>query len=112
MAANNPTHGESIIKIVESTIGGKKLIATDQFQAFLDELGTLFNSVSDDESQDLFTLSVQLGASKARITGNSRDIQDLFNLSASLNVENSRLRAKLDSQIDKFNDLEQVVYGS
>ena len=29
MAANNPVHGQSIIKVVESALGGKKLIATD-----------------------------------------------------------------------------------
>ena len=44
MAANNPRHGEAIIKVVTDATGGKKLIASDQFQAFLDQLGVVVNS--------------------------------------------------------------------
>ena len=97
MTANNPTHGEAIIKVVESTIAGKKLIATDQFQAFLDDLAKLLNTASSEETQELFTLSVEMGASRANIRVNSKQIAELFSLSASLS--------------DAFDDLEQVVYA-
>ena len=59
MAANNPRHGDPIIIAVDSAIGGKKLIASEPFQAFLDQLGILFDTLTSTTSEDALQLLTQ-----------------------------------------------------
>lgn len=51
--ANNPRHGDAIIKAVTDPIGGQKLIASNQFQAFLDTLGVVVNENVTENFSDL-----------------------------------------------------------
>ena len=140
MAANNPKHGDAIIRAAPDALGGTKLIATRQFQQFLDQLGTAVDSSSDSDIQSIASLNVQLGHEKARTSVNTKSISDLFQQSASLtaqfgwqkgrvsthikaladlfqqlatvNTENGRLKAVIQRQRQDFEGLEQEFYGS
>ena len=50
MAVNNPRHGDAIIEQRLDALGNKKLVASIQFQRYLDELATL--ALEADEGTD------------------------------------------------------------
>lgn len=106
MAANNPSHGDAIIKAVEDQFGSKKLIATDQFQAFLDELGTLFNNLTSATSEDALQLLTQnntdtlsainvLQAKIKPISDSLQLIEDIMGQIGQIQAESSRMNKRL-----------------
>jgi hypothetical protein len=112
MASNIPKHGEPIIEKKAGQLCGDKFIASFQFQRFLDELGALFDVQSDGESQEVFSLSVQLGANSAKIAATISQMEEVTQYMASIEAENTQLKALMKAQVDAFTDLEQVVYGN
>ena len=111
--ASIPKHGDSIIEQASSQLGGDKFIASFQFQKFLDDLGTLFDEQSgSNNDQDLFSLSVRLGASSAKIEILGSDLEEVIEYITSVDADNKRLQAMIKSHIDSLADLEQVVYTS
>lgn len=67
--ANNPRHGDAIIKTVTDPIGGTKLIASNQFQAFLDTLGANIDSGDNESTVDIEQNIESLSLSASRLRG-------------------------------------------
>ena len=83
MASNIPKHGDAIIEVKTDGFGGKKLVASFQFQRFLDELGVVSNNSDSETSEQLIS---------------------------ALNLKNALLLAKIDNQEQHILDLEQLLY--
>ena len=75
MAANNPKHGDAIIRPAPDPLGGTKLIASRQFQQFLDQLGQTVDNESDDDVNVLLNLNSQIGRLKAVIDRQDKELE-------------------------------------
>jgi len=74
MAANNPKHGDAIIRQSPDPLGGTKLIATQQFQRFLDELGDAANA---GVTNSFINLVAQIGRLQAVIHKQDKELESL-----------------------------------
>lgn len=104
---NLPRHGDNIIEEISSPLGGKKFVASFQFQRFLDEIGSL--SDASDEVQSIASLLSVASKNKAFISTLSLEMQDFLQELASLKAESAKLSALIKQQSGAFNDLEQLV---
>jgi len=77
MAANNPRHGDEIVRQSPDSLGGTKLIATRQFQQFLDQLGDTVNNEGSDSENVLLNLTSQIGRLKAVIQKQDKELDCL-----------------------------------
>lgn len=117
MASSNLTkHGDEIIKRVKAPLGGEKLVASFQFQRFLDELGEIVLLSDDDNSQGVASLLTVVSKNRSLISGLSRELkvflqelQDSSQEVQSLRAENSKLSALIQEQSEDFKNLEQLA---
>jgi len=109
MASNRPKHGDAIIEVKESAFG-KKLVASFQFQRFLDELGSDADGSDDESSQIIASLALKNGALSAKVSNQALLVDDLVQLLSDLTLKNAGLEAKVANQQLFINDLEQVSY--
>jgi hypothetical protein len=77
MAANNPKHGDPIVRESPDPLGGTKLIATRSFQRFLDDLGLIVNDQNDDAKNVLLNLTAQIGRLKGVIQKQDKELECL-----------------------------------
>lgn len=77
MAANNPKHGDAIVRVAPDALGGTKLVATRQFQQFLDQLGVAVDNENDNDINILFNLTSEIGRLKAVIQKQSKELDCL-----------------------------------
>lgn len=89
MSANNPKHGDKIIERQENAVGGEKLVASKQFQRFLDELAALANLDTDDLQQLLEGISA---AFQSKLSTLQASISTLFDIGQDVHVNNSEIR--------------------
>ena len=99
-SSNLPRHGDPIIQETPDSLGGNKLIASPQFQEFLDELGRLVNS-SNQEPLSIEDL-IQL------ITDNESTIKssfsNLLNKINAINIDHIYINDAKISQIIAINN--------
>ena len=93
--ANNPQHGESIIKQVSDGFGGKKLIASSKFQDFLDDLGRiqLDSELNGDTEEQLISM---IGAG---LSSNSSSIKAII---SSLDGQSQKIHIN-DAELSRLN---------
>lgn len=117
MASSNLTkHGDDIIKRVPAPLGGEKLVASFQFQRFLDELGEIVLLSDDDSAQSIGGLLSSVSKNRAAVSGLGRELQefllefqDSLQEVAALKAENSKLSALIQQQSEDFKNLEQLA---
>lgn len=109
--SNQPRHGEPIIKVVSSAIGDKKLVASFQFQRFLDELGELLVLTNTDEGQLIFSLVTRINGQDSALAVTASELSDLINWVSALDTENKQLRSVIENHVNSFEELEQSFYG-
>lgn len=134
--ANNPRHGDAIIKMVPDGLGGNKFIASRQFQQFLDDLGADQITASTDGDDDLQLINAGQDAINSKISSlqssitylddkaqesqsnsamiaDNRDLRLLVNDSVELiNITNSQLMhyQAISSKMNKrLDELEQLL---
>lgn len=88
MAEQTPKRGEQIIEIQKDSVGGNKLIASIQFQKFLESLGV--ETLADNALQAIGSLSARVGMLFGRINRLHDAIEDIEQIIASINTNKFR----------------------
>lgn len=114
MVANNPSHGDPIVKAVEDQFGSKKLVATDQFQAFLDELGILFDTLTSTTSGDALQILMQNDADTLSSINNLqakiKPLSDSFQLIEDIAAQIGQIKAESSRMNKTILELEQLAH--
>lgn len=80
-ASNKPRHGDGIIEVKKDALGGKKFVASWQFQRFLDSLGS-----EQDAATIIETIiegdSIAIGKVRASLGALSKKQDEMFELAA------------------------------
>lgn len=112
MAANNPRHGDAIIEPRRDALGNTKLVATIQFQRYLDELATL--ALEDIESTDADQIIAATNAAfRAKLNALSTALLQLPNAIQDIQSNQGlvrRLQAQIREQQKQISDLEQLIH--
>jgi len=106
MPNQTPRRGDPIIEIQTDQLGGKKLVASVQFQRFIESLGD--TNVADTLSQVVYSLGAEIGKLFGMVSGLNKRVADVEQ-SASI-TDNTR--GVLNTEIDSREDLEQFIHGN
>lgn len=112
-----PKHGDKIIVENPSALGEPKMVATPQFQRFLDEIGSLLDATGFDfrDAEQLFAVN------DGRISALKTSFQNINKKFLEITSENTQLIAKQETEIQTLransrrmesmiNDIEQLAH--
>jgi hypothetical protein len=113
MAANNPRHGDPIIEAAADLLGSKKLIASHQFQEFLDDLGDMVtNDNSADQDQLIASISADIAKLRSVISSSGRESAEQDQIIAMLEVRINKLYSVARSLSSALECSIQEFHGS
>lgn len=109
--ANNPRHGDEIIIEKPGNLGGKRLIASRQFQEFLDDLASDSSQITDvsDLVQIIATLSDQNQQLQSEIIRTNKMVNANSQRVAIMQSQIDGQQSKLIALSKKLNNVEQIA---
>ena len=102
MANSNPRWGEEIIRQQKSGLGHVKLVATEHFQQFLDDLATIDTITADDLNQELTVTQSDVIRLRAQLKNQVDKLTLLIN-------DNVQLLAIMESNVQKLAQQERTL---
>ena len=109
--AENPRHGDEIIVKKKGSLGGERLIASREFQAFLDDLAGESDQLVDvtDLVQLIAIASDQNQQLHSEIVRTNKIINSNIQLIATMQSEIQGLQSNLVTLSKKLNNVEQLA---